>query len=53
MLIQINCTEFNSRDLGSLILTMIVQLQTKLRSPFEILLQTGTGAQGSHTLLAG
>jgi len=46
-----NCTEFNSRDLGSLTLTLIVYLHTKLRSPFEILLQTATGAQGSHTWL--
>jgi hypothetical protein len=35
-----NCTEFNSRDLGFLALTLIVSLHAKQRSTFEILLPT-------------
>jgi len=55
MLIQMNCTEFNSRDLWSLHYVSTdrpASYKAAVWSPFEILRQTATGAQGSYTLLA-
>jgi len=49
MLIQMNCTEFNSRDLGSLHYHehWLFRFIQSFWSPFEILLQTAT-TQGSN-----